>query len=170
MGGVRNSRLARRGEVGVVVGIGRLGSFLESSSIDQIDNVAIHKVDHVFRDLSLLPPPPPHPQTHCEECDYAKRDRDGYADLGARVQAGGFRRAVRPVGCRGAGSGRRSRQGGAAPGGLLSDSCQGSPPLSGGTFACNLACPQVEPAGDVGGDVQTDERGCVVGFGVLQLH
>lgn len=88
MGGVRNSRLARSGEIGIIVGVGRLGSFLEASSIDQINNIAVHKVDHVLGNLSLLSPPPPHPQTHCEDCDYAKRDGDGDADLGARVQAG----------------------------------------------------------------------------------
>lgn len=61
MSGVRNSRLARGGEIGIVVGVGRFGSFLEAPSIDQVDNIAVHKVDHVLRNLSFLSPPPPHP-------------------------------------------------------------------------------------------------------------
>lgn len=119
VGGMRNSRLAGGGEIGVVVGIGGHGSLFESSSIDQINNIAIDKVDHILSDLPLLPPPPPHPQTHCEDCNDAKRDGDGNADLGARAQAGWIRRwavSGRRAGCRG----RRCGKGGAAPGGLLS--------------------------------------------------
>lgn len=171
VGRVRNGRLAGAGKIGIVVCVGRLRSFLESSPIDQVDDVSIDEIDHVLGDLSLLSPTPPIPQPHREDCNYAKRDGDSNTDLGARVQAGGFWRwVILLVGCRGTRGRRRRGLGGAAPGGFLSCSRQGSPLLGRGTLTCDLTYSQVEPARDVGGDVQVDERGSVVGLGVLHLH
>lgn len=81
-----------RGSVVRVVRPGWFRSLLESSSVDKVYDVSVHKVDHILDHLSFLTPAPPYPQSQGEETYYGKSSSNGDPNLGGRADPGIGRR------------------------------------------------------------------------------